>query len=203
MICCIGNTSVSLGVACLIALHTCEVDGVECSPYQKTLPELLATAKKLGIAREHRLICGKTGRLLKTPVVSGPLMLQRLRHHAKHKAFACGPIHPVSLRTHRCPGGKKNQGALRYGEGEAIAGGSNMAFNFSRDRLCGAADLTLVPVCRVCGNLADRLTHNRATCRLCPDGGDPVNTEMPWSTVKLVRTLQMMGTTMTFNVEEQ
>ena len=88
----------------MIALHNCEVDGVDSTPYQTTLPQLIETAKRLGIARVHKLIDGTTGRMLSTPIVCGPMLMQRLRHHAEHKAFACGPLHPISTRTHRCPG---------------------------------------------------------------------------------------------------
>ena len=107
----IGETDMSDSRGCIntraatmIALHNCEVDGVDSTPYQTTLPQLIETAKRLGIARVHKLIDGTTGRMLSTPIVCGPMLMQRLRHHAEHKAFACGPLHPISTRTHRCPG---------------------------------------------------------------------------------------------------
>jgi DNA-directed RNA polymerase beta subunit len=188
-------------LAYLIAVHTGKP--VECNPYQTMLPTLIETANRLGIARRHKMIDGRTGELIERQILCGPMPMNRLRHHGHLKTFSCGPTHKVSLRSHRAPGGRRNEGSLRFGEDEANASDANACDAFTADRLCGSADSQIIPICARCGNTSTLLRGSRAVCTVCPDGGEPKMVETTWSNIKQLATLRMMGVNMTFQIEKK
>lgn len=188
-------------LAYLIALRTGKP--VECNPYSGCLPALIETANRLGISRKHRMIDGRTGEMVERIVLSGPMPLNRLRHHGWIKTFSCGPTHKVSLRSHRAPGGRRNEGSLRFGEDEANSADCNACDAFSSDRLCGSADTHKIPVCLVCGNTCTQLRHDRAVCTVCADGGQPKLVETTWSNLKQLSVMRMMGLNMKFGIEKK
>lgn len=91
------------------------------------------------------LIDGRTGEMLKTLVLVGPVFYQRLPHLVRNKAQARGEAGRVDPMIGAPLGGKVNEGGGKVGEMEMWALTGHGATGFHGDRL-RQSDLRLVPV---------------------------------------------------------
>ncbi len=109
---------------------------------------------------------GLSGKLIPTPIYSGPVFFQALKHHVKDKVQArnTGQVKPM---TRQPPRGRGNKGGLRFGEMERDAAISHGASAFLLERLMKVSDAYQTAFCRVCGTFAVNSTQGYRPCRLC------------------------------------
>jgi len=97
-----------------------------------------------------RMICGRTGKAIKSPIMIGAIFMQLLPHFSAEKCHVRGAYGDVDQATGQPVGGRKQGGALRFGEMEkncVLAAGCDAVL---RDRFVDASDPGCVLVCRQC-----------------------------------------------------
>ena len=101
-----------------------------------------------------------------------------------------------TLMTRQPVEGRARNGGLRVGEMEADCLKAHGAAHILQDRLCFSSDCTAVPVCSMCGNIAEphrpRLAdhHVRARemyCRLCDSSAHVRVVNMPYAMLLFIR----------------
>jgi len=168
------------------------------------LEQLIHEAKKLGLNYygEKTLFDGKTGKMLKTHVLMGPVYYQRLKHLARDKIHARAQG-KVTLMTMQPTEGKARGGGLRLGEMERDALLGQGVARFLQERFVESSDGIDVYVCKKCGSFAYYNPNKKKwECRLCDDGGEVYKIKMPYAFVLLVNELMSLAIRVRLNIED-
>ena len=149
-------------------------------------------------------INGKTGKLLKCRVFTGPCYYMALRHHVQDKIQFRGRS-TVESATRQPTGGRTKGGGIRVGEMERdtmIAWGGAATLN---ERLCLVSDVHSVPHCMACGNIAIPNTKEETyTCPYCESGGKDIGLcEYPFVTSLFLNYLAASGIKLEFELTEK
>lgn|SRR3989344_371466 len=143
----------------------------------------------------------------------GPAFYQRLRHMVADKVHARS-TGPMQVLTRQPVEGRSKRGGLRLGEMERdciIAHGASAVLE---DRLLHASDFYVMPVCELCGQIADNV-HNdvfdddaadgesKATpyCRACKTDR-VLMVQTPYAYKLLVQELNAVGLSVRHSVTE-
>ena len=167
------------------------------------LEELVSIARKLGLNYygEKTLFDGKTGKMLKTHVLMGPVYYQRLKHLAKDKLHARARG-KVTVLTMQPTEGKARGGGLRLGEMERDALLGQGVSQFLNERFVESSDGIDVYVCSICG-LIGHYNPDRKRWQ-CPIHGDVEmhRLTMPYAFVLLINELMSLAVRVKLNVED-
>lgn len=108
-----------------------------------------------------------TGELLETPIFTGLVQFQCLKHQGSDKMQA-RPDGPVRESDHQPPKGRAQGGGIRFGEMERDAAICHGATALLIERLCTASDAYLVIVCVSCGEFAvENFNEKIYSCPYC------------------------------------
>ncbi len=147
---------------------------------------------------------GNTGLKLKTPIYTGMVFFQALKHHVKDKiqARSTGAVKSI---THQPPKGRGNIGGLRFGEMERDAAISHGASAFLKERLMNASDAYETVLCRTCGSYGvyDSVSRNKykyRTCQMC-NGTEFGKCTIPYAYKLLQHLLSAIGINLRPNVK--
>ena len=137
---------------------------------------------------------GTSGKIIPSPIYSGPVFFQALKHHVKDKVQvrSTGQVKPM---TRQPPKGRGNRGGLRFGEMERDAGISHGASAFLRERLMFVSDAYQTAFCKTCSTFAinDAATRRYKPCRLCGDDQNFGRCTIPYAYKLLVHLLAAPG----------
>ena len=147
------------------------------NPFSNGTVDLMTQLHQYGFQANGNEIMmnGITGEMITTPIFTGMIYYQKLRHMVVDKCHvrSTGPVNPLTRQPNE---GRSRNGGLRIGEMERDAFIVHGVSNVIQDRLCRASDLSIVPTCPQCGNIADNIhdpKHGLSTrsrepyCRLC------------------------------------
>jgi len=168
------------------------------------LEELVKQAKKLGLNYygEKTLFDGKTGKILKTHVLMGPVYYQRLKHLARDKIHARARG-KVTLLTMQPTEGKARGGGLRMGEMERDALLGQGVSQFLRERFVESSDGIDIYVCRICGNIGYyNPRRKRWECPLHKERGEMYKITVPYAFVLLINELMSLAIRVKLNIED-
>lgn len=168
------------------------------------LEELIEIAKKLGLSYygEKTLFDGKTGKMLKTHVLMGPIYYQRLKHLARDKLHARAKG-KVTLLTMQPTEGKARGGGLRLGEMERDALLGQGVAQFLRERFVDSSDGIDVYICRKCGSIGYyNPRRKRWECPYHRDKGEMYRLRLPYAFVLLVNELMSLAIRVKLNIED-
>lgn len=137
---------------------------------------------------------GTSGARIPTPIYSGPVFFQALKHHVKDKTQvrSTGQVKPT---TRQPPKGRGNKGGLRFGEMERDAVISHGCSSFLMERLMLVSDGYPTVFCGTCGCFAvvDPSTSWYKPCRLCDDDQNFGRRTIPYAYKFLVHLLGALG----------
>ena len=145
-----------------------------------------------------RMICGRTGLPIPTPIMVGAIFMQLLPHFSAEKCHVRGAYGDVDQATGQPVGGRKHGGALRFGEMEkncVLAAGCDAVL---RDRFVDASDPGSVLVCKACRRPGTVHQVTRA-CAVC-GGQDVADVEMGKGFQKLWAQAYACGVDMKINL---
>ena len=148
--------------AILAAIEGC-IEKVK--PWQKDVLSVLKMRlqqNSLAPSGATRLVDGRTGAMLKSVVLMGPVLYTHQPHTAKHKAYCVGGNATVDA-AQQPVAGKRNGGALRCGEMETKALQSAGCSSILRDVLVRHCDGKKALLCRRC-NMTDRVHYATRRC---------------------------------------
>ena len=168
------------------------------------LEELIKIARDLGLNYygEKTLFDGKTGKMLKTHVLMGPVYYQRLKHLARDKLHARARG-KVTLLTMQPTEGKARGGGLRLGEMERDALLGQGVAQFLRERFVECSDGVDVYVCRKCGSIGYyNPRRKRWECPYHRDKGEMYKLRLPYAFVLLINELMSLAIRVKLNIED-
>lgn len=151
------------------ALKARFVDG---TPFAKiSIENIRLELLKLGYAPDGTEIVydGRTGELIRTPVLVGIVYYQKLHHMVADKIHARAKG-PVQILTRQPTEGRAREGGLRFGEMERDCLIGHGAAILLRERMLESSDRYVLYVCELCGHISwfDR----RKRRFVCPVHGD-------------------------------
>ncbi len=158
----------------LIAGKVAALEGrfVDATPFFKEpIEKLKIRLKNLGYPPDgtEAVYDGRTGELVKTPIMIGIVYYQRLHHMVADKIHARARG-PVQILTRQPTEGRAREGGLRFGEMERDCLIGHGAALLLRERLLEESDKTIVWVCELCGFIG---WYDRNKGRpVCPIHGD-------------------------------
>ncbi len=147
-----------------------------------------------------RMKNGMTGEDIEASVFCGVVYYQRLKHMVRDKIHA-RTRGPVNFLTRQPLEGRSRDGGQRFGEMERDAGVAHGASEFVADRLLHSTDPFLVPVCKLCGIIAEAahdtafgatVTGASAYCRAC-DSHDVATVSLPFASKLVLQELMSVG----------
>ena len=174
------------------ALRARYVDGTPF--YKESIDGLRVELLKLGYDPNAREILydGRTGDIIKSPIVIGITFYQRLYHMVVDKMHARS-TGKVQLLTRQPTEGKARHGGLRFGEMErdCLIGHGTAAL--LRDRLLENSDAYIMYVCNLCGHIS---WYNRRRgvyeCPIHGEEGDVKPVKVPYAFKLLLQEITSM-----------
>jgi len=144
---------------------------------------------------------GRTGRLIRRPIMQGIVSIQALRHLVDEKWHArrTGRRHILTAQPME---GRGRGGGLRMGEMERDGLIAHGVSEVIRDRFMSCSDGFKATICRRCGVLAEQahsasfatgMRGGRAYCSLCADSSYVSTVEIPYAAKLLVQELFGLG----------
>ena len=148
-------------------------------------------------------VCGKTGQLMDTPVMTGIVTYARLCHLASKKlhARATGPRDAI---TRQAVDGRKRGGGLRVGSMESSGIAAHGACRTLQTRYCELADGVVVYVCSKCKNVVDMANPAARFfwCTHCLSGEHILCTSIPYTVLLTRHELYAIGIDVLFGIEK-
>jgi DNA-directed RNA polymerase II subunit RPB2 len=155
-----------------------------------------------------RMKNGMTGEDIEASVFCGIVYYQRLKHMVRDKIHA-RTRGPVNFLTRQPLEGRSRDGGQRFGEMERDAGVAHGASEFVADRLLHSTDPFLVPVCKLCGVIAEAahdpafgatVTGEKPYCRAC-DTHEVVTVSLPFASKLVLQELMAVGISVSLKTE--
>lgn len=173
------------------ALFGAKADG---TPFRGVTSEMIQEQLvELGMERYgcETMVSGQTGEVICENAYTGTIYYQKLRHMVldKYHGRTAGGVY---LLTRQPLEGRAKKGGLRFGEMERDAVVAHGASNVTGDRLLGASDLYMTPICPNCGNIGENVHDQKhgatvrgrkAWCRACDVECAFVSMPFAWKTV--------------------
>lgn len=135
---------------------------------------------------------GRTGEMLRTPILIGIVYYQKLHHMVADKIHARARG-PVQVLTRQPTEGRAREGGLRFGEMERDCLVGHGAAMLLRERMLESSDRYVLYVCELCGHIAwfDR-KKRRYMCPIHGENGKFSATVVPYAFKLLLQELLSM-----------
>lgn len=162
----------------IVLARLAALEGRACSvqPWERNVlqrAQKALRAHKLPDSGATRLIDGKTGNMIRTPIMTGLVFMLHMPHVAREKCYARaqhGAVHEV----YRQPlAGRGRDGGMRLGEMEVSAVQAAGMSEFLKDKLFDDCDGTDAWVCMQCGT-ADATDAETGVCKRCKNKAQQV-----------------------------
>lgn len=151
---------------------------------------------------EEAMIDGRTGRMMRSTVYTGPCYYQLLRHLVMDK-FQMRSTGAVNMLYQQPIQGRARHGALRMGEMERDAMIAHGAPGLLNERLCFSSDKYTIPVCSNCGYFAHSDEEGKMICKRCKAEGKFGKITIPYVFKLLQQYLLAMGISVLFKVKKR
>jgi DNA-directed RNA polymerase subunit B len=174
------------------ALYARYVDG---TPFAKEpIENLRIELLRKGYAPDGTEIMydGRTGEMIRTPILIGLVYYQKLHHMVADKIHARARG-PVQVLTRQPTEGRAREGGLRFGEMERDCLVGHGAAMLLRERMLESSDRYVMYVCELCGHIAwfDR-NKRKYICPIHGDKGKIVAVVVPYAFKLLLQELMSM-----------
>ncbi len=174
------------------ALAARYVDG---TPFAKeSLDSIRLELLRMGYAPDGTEIVydGRTGEMLRTPVLIGVVYYQKLHHMVADKIHARARG-PVQVLTRQPTEGRAREGGLRFGEMERDCLVGHGAAMLLRERMLESSDRYVLYVCELCGHISwfDR-KRKRFVCPVHKENGKFAAVVVPYAFKLLLQELMSL-----------
>ncbi|RUM47780.1 MAG: DNA-directed RNA polymerase subunit B [Hyperthermus sp.] len=168
---------------------------IDATPFSKEdLSNIRIELLKQGYAPDgtELLYDGRTGELLRNPILIGIVYYQKLHHMVADKMHARARG-PVQVLTRQPTEGRAREGGLRFGEMERDCLVGHGAAMLLKERMLESSDKYVLHVCELCGSIAwfDR-NKRRYVCPIHGDRGKIATTVVPYAFKLLLQELMSM-----------
>ena len=168
---------------------------VDATPFAKEpIEEIRMELLRSGYAPDgtELMYDGRTGELLRNPVLIGIVYYQKLHHMVADKMHARARG-PVQVLTRQPTEGRAREGGLRFGEMERDCLVGHGAAMLLRERMLESSDRYVMYVCELCGHIAwfDR-NKRRFICPIHGDKGKISAVVVPYAFKLLLQELMSM-----------
>ena len=172
------------------------IDGTAFSKFN--IDDILKQLDDFGIdgQLDHRMICGKTGRIMKAKIFYTPLYIQHVTKFALEEIYVIekGPIDEI---THQPREGRQNNGGLKLGEMEKDIIASHGSTNVLQEKFINSSDFVNLYFCKKCGSRAIYNEEcNLKKCNICEFDCEIIKVNSTHATKVLQEYLYMCGVDM-------
>jgi len=141
---------------------------------------------------EQYMINGQTGERMKAKVFIGPAYYQRLKHMVDDKKHSRSKG-PHNQLTRQPVEGRMRDGGLRVGEMEKDTLVAHGASRNLQEMLMKKSDEFTIPVCALCGLIAEAKTDRSVNyCRACDNMDNVYSVTLPYAAKLLFQELMGM-----------